>query len=132
VTDTGCTSPTPISDLGSGSIYTTSGELKAAVPLFDQRVTATLKRCTDTLRERGDQYGDTWADCQWLKLRAVLFSLWGMKISATQCRALALACFSDMKYQRLQGGYTPDHLIDGINYDAALAEEMQAVYRLDE
>lgn len=99
------------------------------IPLFEQRVTETLKRATDTFRTRGDQYGDTWRDCQWLKLRAVLFTTLGLKISPAQCRAIALASLGDVKYQRMQGGYAEDHLIDGINYDAALASEMREVYR---
>ncbi len=97
-------------------------------PLFDQRVTATLARCTDTFRSRGDQYGDTWRDCQHLALRAILFTMWGIKLSDTQCRALASAVLVDVKYQRLEGGYTEDHLIDGINYQAFLADEMREVY----
>lgn len=103
--------------------------LPPAMPLFEQRVTATLKRATDTFRTRGDQYGDTWRDCQWLKLRAVLFQMFGMKPTITQCRAMALASLGDVKYQRLQGGYNGDHLVDGINYDAALHEEMIEVYK---
>ena len=98
-------------------------------PLFQRRAEPTLQLAQDTFRTRGDQYGDTWQDCQWLKLKAVLFTTYGMKPSDSQCRAMALAAYADMKYQRMQGGYAEDHILDGINYDAALATEMREIYK---
>lgn len=97
-------------------------------PLFQRRAEPTLKLAQDTFRTRGDQYGDTWADCQWLKLKAILFTMWGKIPTPGQCRAMALAAYADMKYQRMQGGYAEDHILDGINYDAALATEMREIY----
>lgn len=102
---------------------------ECGIPLFEKRVTATLASCTDTFRSRGDQYGDTWAHCQHLALRAVLFQMFGLKPTPTQCRAMAAASLVDVKYQRLEGGYGPDHLIDGINYQAFLHDEMIEVYK---
>lgn len=97
--------------------------------LFAQRADATLKRCKEIYSNRGDQYGDTWRDCQWLKLKAILFTMFGMKPTVSQCRAMALASLADVKYSRFLGGYNEDHVIDGINYDAALAEEMREIYK---
>src|ERR1043166_8478731 len=98
-------------------------------PLFAQLADATLDRCKATYSNRGDQYGDTWRDCQWLKLKAILFTMFGLKPTIAQCRAMSLAALSDVKYSRFLGGYNDDHVIDGINYDAALAEEMREVYK---
>lgn len=106
-----------------------SSILPPVVPLFEKRVTSTLSKCTDTFRSRGDQYGDTWRHCQHLALRAVLFQVFGLKPTPAQCRAMASAVLVDVKYQRLEGGYTPDHLIDGINYQAYLHDEMEQVYK---
>lgn len=100
-----------------------------AVPLFEQRVTQTLKVCTDTFRSRGDQYGDTWRDCQHLALRAALFQMWGIKPTKIQCEALSSGVMVDLKYQRMQGGYDPDHPIDGINYQAYFHDAMADVYK---
>jgi hypothetical protein len=97
-------------------------------PLFQQRAEASIAKCKELYTRRGDQYGDTWRDCNWLKLRAILFTMFGMKPSITQCRAMGLAAFADMKYWRHLGGYAEDHQLDGINYDAALASEMREIY----
>lgn len=99
------------------------------MPLFEQRVTATLKRCTDTFRARGDQYGDTWRDCQHLALRAAIFQMFGLKPTKVQCEALSAGVMVDLKYQRLQGGYDRDHPIDGVNYLAYFEDAMRDVYK---
>jgi hypothetical protein len=93
-------------------------------PKFEKNALATFERATATFGERGTQYGDTWRDCQFLKMKAVA-SHFGLSIPDQFFRALATAAFSDMKYQRLQGGYKDDSIIDGINYDAFLAEEVR-------
>lgn len=100
------------------------------IPLFEQRCKATFDAACATFRERGDQYGDTWRDCQWLALRAVIFQMFGLGLKPTtgQCRALAAAALVDVKHQRFQGGWNPDHAIDGINYQALLAEEMRQIW----
>lgn len=97
--------------------------------LFQQRAEATIAKCRETYTQRSDQYGDTWKDCNWLKLRAILFTMFGLKPTIAQCRALGLASFADMKYWRHLGGYCEDHQLDGINYDAALATEMREIYK---
>lgn len=92
--------------------------------LFEENALATLDRVKSTFTERGQQYGDTWRDCQWLALRAVAFQL-GVAIPPECLRPLAAAVLVDVKYQRLQGGFKDDHLVDGIAYAANLAEEMR-------
>ena len=101
----------------------------SSIPLFEQRVTATMKRCTDTFRSRGDQYGDTWRDCQHLALRAAIFQMFGLKPNKVQCEALSAGVMVDLKYQRMQGGYDHDHPIDGINYQAYFQDAMMEVYK---
>ena len=40
-------------------------------------------------------------------------------------RLLAAAALSDVKYQRMEGGYKEDTVIDRIAYDANFAAEME-------
>lgn len=94
--------------------------------LFESNAEATIKRVQATFRERGGEYGDTWEDCQWLALRAVAKER-GVTIPGDSLRAIAAAVLVDVKYQRLQGGWKDDSVIDGIAYQANLAEEMQPV-----
>jgi hypothetical protein len=89
-------------------------------PLFAHHADATLERVQATYQERGDQYGDTLKDCQWLKLRAV-GRRFGIEIPPDLALALGVAAWCDVKYQRNQGGYKDDSIIDGIAYDAVLA-----------
>jgi hypothetical protein len=89
-------------------------------PLFAHHADATLERVQATYQERGDQYGDTLKDCQWLKLRAV-GRRFGVEIPPDLALALGVAAWCDVKYQRNQGGYKDDSIIDGIAYDAVLA-----------
>ncbi len=102
--------------------------MKADPPLFAENAGATLERAIEVFTTRGNQYGDTWRDCQWLTLRAVAAELAERKISGVyDCIAAAVLC--DLKYQRLQGGWNEDHLVDGINYQAYLVEAMRKVRR---
>lgn len=95
-------------------------------PLFESHVKSTLDRCTSIFNERGGQYGDTWAHCQFLAMRAVARKL-GAAIPEDTFRALAAAALFDTKYQRLEGGYKQDTIDDGINYGAFMDAEVQVV-----
>jgi hypothetical protein len=92
-------------------------------PLFDTNAAKTISTVSATFSQRGGEYGDTWRDCQWLNMKAVAF-IAGLKIDTAQCRLLAAAALSDVKYQRMQGGYKADTVIDRIAYDANLAAEV--------
>lgn len=94
------------------------------IPLFESHALATIKRATATFQGRGDEYGDTWRECRFLKMKAVAREL-GCNIDPEHFRALATAAFCDMKYWRFLGGYKEDSILDGINYDAFLAEEVR-------
>ncbi len=94
-------------------------------PLFTENARETLKRAIETFAARGEQYGDTWRDCQHLTLRAVFTELLGQELPFEICDCIAAAVLCDVKYQRLQGGWHEDHLIDGINYQAYLVEAMR-------
>src|SRR5579872_6363006 len=95
-----------------------------AEPFFETAGNATTQRAAAIASQRGNDYGDTWRDCQWLALKATAEEL-GIRIPAACLRAVACAALVDIKYQRLQGGYGDDHLLDGINYQKVLAEEMR-------
>jgi hypothetical protein len=92
-------------------------------PLFSHHADATLMRVRATYSERGQQYGDTWRSCQWLKMKAVSRAL-GITIPDHACCAIALGVLGDVKYQRNMGGYKDDSTIDEIAYNAVLAEEV--------
>jgi hypothetical protein len=95
-------------------------------PMFELRADATFERARDTYAGRGTEYGDTWRECQFIKMKAVARAL-GIDIKPEHLRAIATAAFCDMKYWRLIGGYLDDSIVDGINYDAFLAEEMRVL-----
>lgn len=95
-------------------------------PLFEERVMSTLARATEIFKTRGQQYGDSWRDCQFLAIKSAAKEL-GLNIKENHCRAIAAAALYDIKYQRLQGGYREDSIDDGINYGAFLAAEMRAI-----
>jgi hypothetical protein len=95
-------------------------------PIFETHALATLDRAKSIFAGRGTEYGDTWRECRFLKMAAVAREL-GLAIPAHYLRALATAAFADMKYWRFLGGFKDDSLVDGINYDAFLAEEMRRV-----
>ena len=92
-------------------------------PKFESNALATLDAVKATFTQRGTEYGDTWRNCQFITMKAVAGEL-GCQIKPEHLRALATAAFVDMKYQRSEGGYKADSLIDGIAYAAFLAEEM--------
>jgi hypothetical protein len=92
-------------------------------PKFERTAAPILTSALRTLRTRGRQYGDTWETCQFLALRAVAKQL-KLAIPTSALRAIATAALVDLKYERLRGGYNPDHLLDGINYAAYLVGEM--------
>jgi hypothetical protein len=93
-------------------------------PLFETQALATIERATSTFAGRGEEYGDTWRECRFLTMQAVAKRL-GLEIPTNTLRALAAAAFVDMKYWRALGGFKDDSLVDGINYQAFLAEEMR-------
>ena len=93
---------------------------------FIAGATKTLDQVKATFHGRGDEYGDTWNDCQFLVMRATAKRL-GAQVPDDAWRALAAAAHVDMKYQRLQGGYKADSLVDGIAYSGYLTSEVDAV-----
>lgn len=93
-------------------------------PLFDTNATETLKQVEDTFCQRGGEYGDTWRNGQWLAIKAVAKTM-GIALNPEQARKLVAAALVDVKYQRLEGGYKEDTIIDGIAYSANLAAEMK-------
>src|SRR5574343_783317 len=101
-----------------------STNMNITQPLFNHHADATLVRVRATYAERGQQYGNTWASCQWLKLKAVARAL-GVEVPDHAVRAIALGVLGDVKDQRNQGGYKDDSTVDEIAYNAVLAEEMQ-------
>jgi len=98
--------------------------LTARKALFGRYADATLARVRALYATRGAEYGDTWASCQWLTLQAVARQT-GCRIPLLASRAIAAAVFVDMKHSRMLGGYKDDNLLDGIAYQALLAEEMR-------
>lgn len=103
-------------------LITINGTKRSA--LFNHNATSTLDRVRATFDERGAEYGDTWRDCQWLAAMAVAREI-GIGLTRDQARKIAAGVMLDIKYQRLQGGYKDDSVIDGIAYAANLAEEMR-------
>ena len=93
-------------------------------PRFTTNVLATFDRAKETFQQRGSEYGDTWQDCQFLTMKAVARKL-GIVIPDEVLDILATAAFCDMKYQRLQGGYKDDSVLDGVNYNGYLTERMR-------
>jgi len=93
--------------------------------LFKENAVATLAQVHETFCQRGGEYGDTWRNCQWLAVKAVARRL-GITLTTEQARKIAAAVLVDVKYQRLEGGYKEDSLIDGIAYEANLVAEMKA------
>jgi hypothetical protein len=97
--------------------------MKHNEPLFESNANASIARVTATFGQRGAEYGDTWRNAQWLTMKAVAKKL-GVSIPDDALRPIAAAVLCDVKYQRLEGGYKDDSVIDGIAYNANLAEEM--------
>lgn len=93
-------------------------------PIFETFADTTLIRVRNTYSTRGTEYGDTWKNAQWLALKATRDKL-GLTIPDSTLRAVAAAVLVDVKYQRLEGGFKDDSVVDGIAYNALWAEEMQ-------
>lgn len=93
-------------------------------PTFESHMEATLKRATGICTQRGTEYKDSWANPSTKMMDAVASKL-GFIIPQQYKRALMLAVLVDVKYNRLDGGYKDDSVIDSINYNAVLAEEME-------
>lgn len=94
-----------------------------SVPIFETFADKTLSRVRATYAQRGGEYGDSWRNCQWLAMKATCREL-GISIPEAKLRALAVAALYDVKYQRLEGGYKDDSVIDAIAYGSLWAEEM--------
>ena len=90
---------------------------------FDTAVDEILTESLDITKQRGDEYGDTWADDNLMTtftqrtLRD--FGMWDP--TPEQCRLILLAALIDVKDSRMLGGYKEDSLVDGINYRAVYA-----------
>lgn len=91
---------------------------------FEANALATLERVQSTFTQRGGEYADTWKTCRFLKMKAVAQAL-KIEIPDDCFGALCAAGFCDMKYERFSGGWKDDSSVDGIAYDAFLAEEMR-------
>ena len=52
-------------------------------------------------------------------------TLAGITLDTATARLLAAAALSDVKYQRMQGGWKGDTIVDRIAYDANLADEVE-------
>ena len=100
-------------------------------PLFEEYTLATMERAKQTFVGRGAEYGNTWKDCNFLKMKAVARAL-NLTIPDEAFRALATAGFLDMKYWRNLGGFKDDSLIDEMNYDGFLAEDMRRLKAPDQ
>lgn len=94
-------------------------------PLFDTNAKESLAIVSATFNQRGDEYGDTWRDCQWLAMKSAAEKA-GIHLDTQTARLLAAAALYDVKYQRLQGGYKEDSIIDGIAYAANFRSEMKS------
>lgn len=90
--------------------------------LFEEYSQKTLREAIDVQNERGNQYGDTWLNSQFLITRSVFRALNMSEPTIAQCRAIAAAVLSDTKYQRFEGGYKADNIDDGINYQGFLKQ----------
>lgn len=97
-------------------------------PIFEEHAMKSYARAQEIFTARGSGYGDTWRECNFLKMKAVADAL-SIPIPDNALRALATAAFLDMKYWRNLGGYNDDSLIDEMNYDAFLAEEMKQLIK---
>lgn len=97
-------------------------------PIFETYADLSFGRVRATYAQRGTEYGDSWRNCQWLAMKATCRRL-GITIPEEFLRALAVAALYDVKYQRLEGGYKDDSVIDAMAYGGLWAEEMR---RLDD
>ena len=93
-------------------------------PLFESNAASSISKVTATFSQRGNEYGDTWRNGQWLNIKAAA-KVAGIPMDTDTARLLAAAALSDVKYQRMEGGYKEDTVIDRIAYDANFAAEME-------
>jgi hypothetical protein len=94
-------------------------------PLFEEYVNESVTNCTAIFKQRGNEYSDTWRDCPFLTLRAVVKEVMGIDATTDQLRAIAAASLVDVKHQRMGGGWKADNLDDGLNYGHLLATCMK-------
>jgi hypothetical protein len=97
-------------------------------PLFNSACKKRLNKAIEIVDQRGQQYGDTLRDCQWLIFKSVYKTISGYPhelITSEYARALAIAALCDIKYQRFQGGWNEDNIDDGINYQSILPEMIE-------
>lgn len=94
--------------------------------LFQNNALTSLQRCQAIFTERGDEYGDSWRHCRFSTMRSVC-EKFGIIVPDGMFRMVALAAMIDQKYSRQEGGYKDDSMLDGINYQLALAEEVRLV-----
>lgn len=99
-------------------------------PMFETYADASLARTRSTYAQRGTEYGDSWKSAQWLTLKAVCKKL-GISIPDEHLAAVAVAGLCDVKYNRLEGGYKDDTIIDSIAYHGLLAEIMERLNKVD-
>ena len=92
--------------------------------LFEEYATETLEQVIKTFHERGSTYSDTWAECQWLALKATAKKL-KIALPDDALRAIGASVMVDVKYWRLLGGYKEDSPVDGIAYSALWVAEMK-------
>lgn len=93
------------------------------LPKFETNALATLHRVESTFGQRGTEYGDTMKNCQWLTMKTIA-RRYGIHIPPELFRALAVAGLCDVKYQRQEGGYKDDNLVDAIAYQSFLAQDI--------
>jgi hypothetical protein len=93
-------------------------------PIFETYADLSFGRVRATYAQRGTEYGDSWRNCQWLAMKATCRKL-GIDVPERLLRALAVAALYDVKYQRLEGGYKDDSVIDAMAYGGLWAEEMR-------
>lgn len=92
--------------------------------LFQSHALTSLERCREIFTERGNEYSDSWRYCRFSTMKS-LIRKFGLNIPEDYLRMLALAAMVDQKYSRQEGGYKDDSMLDGINYQLALAEEVR-------
>lgn len=94
-------------------------------PLFDELCSEKLEKAIRICRERGDEYGDTLRNGQWLIIAAVRRRLSDVPDCRDKDRCLTIAGLCDVKYQRWEGGFKLDHIDDNINYQSVLPALME-------
>ena len=92
---------------------------------FERMAGPVLEECVGVFSQRGGQYGDTWLECRWVKLRAAARLMGIDTLTDAQCRVLASSVLCDVKYARDLGGYKEDSSLDGINYEALRVGEIR-------